>query len=134
MGLMTKQIVASVVLAIGLLGGGCGGSDGLNPREGCERLMEVLCHQIYACYTADEIMAEQFPPTEAACVMTLQNDAACAQETDANACAAGQTFHPDEAQSCVNQIDALSCAQVRSSGTDLETAAPSCSRVCAVDA
>lgn len=128
---MTKQILASVALAFGLLGG-CGGSDGLNPREGCERLMEVFCHQVYACFSPAEIMADQFPPTEAECVMMLQSEAECALETDANACAPGQRFHPDEAQSCVNQIDALSCAQVRGS-EDLEAAAPSCSKVCAVE-
>jgi hypothetical protein len=131
--LMTKQIVASVVVAFALLGGAGCGSDGLNPREGCEQLMVVLCHQIYTCFSPAEISDEGFPATEAACVMILQTDAQCAQETDENACSAGQSFNPEKAESCVNQIDALSCEQVRGTGTDLMVAAPSCAQVCAAD-
>jgi hypothetical protein len=131
--LMTKQIVASAAVAFGLLVGGCGDSNGLNPREGCERLVEVLCHQIYSCFSDAERMADGFPATEASCVMLLQDDSECAQETDQNACPAGQTYHGNEAESCVNQIGALSCAQVRDSGTDLQAAAPSCGRVCTVE-
>lgn len=131
--LMTKQIVASVAVAFGLLVGGCGDSDGLNPREGCERLMEVLCDKLYTCLTEAELMADGYPASEAMCVTLLQGDAECAQETEQNACLPGQTYHGNEAESCVNQIGALSCPQVRDAETDLETAAPSCSQVCTVE-
>jgi hypothetical protein len=128
---MVKQLMG-VVVAIGLLGAGCGGSDGLTPREGCEQLVGALCGQLYECLTAAEIDDEGLPPTEAACTSMLQTVLGCASQTTENTCDAGQTYKPEKAEDCVGQIESLSCTQVRDSTTDIDALAPACEEVCAI--
>lgn len=128
--LMMKQIVASVAVALGLLAGGCGDSKGLNPRELCVAVVESVCFQFYACLSEEERMGDGFPATEAECVTLLQDDFACELETEQTACFTGETYDGNVAESCANQIAALSCTQVREAETDLQAAAPSCARVC----
>jgi hypothetical protein len=109
------------------------GSDKLSPRTACEGMSAALCERIYACLTPEELASGGFPPNEAACVQSLENDQACSAQTPANACDGDATFHGDRAATCVDQIEGLSCAQLRSPDTDLDTAAPACDTVCAVD-
>jgi hypothetical protein len=124
--------VRKVLAFIVWFGAGCG-SDPLSPREGCEQLAAVLCEQLYACYTPGEIAALMLPPSEAACVSSLEEAQGCAAQTSENACEGNATFHGDEAESCVDQIGGLSCGAVRDPDFDVSIAAPSCGRVCAVD-
>lgn len=133
---MKKQVAVGVVVVIGLLGAvGCGSDGGLSPREGCEQLNATVCERIYACYTADELAADGFPASEAACVTEQQQQSGCAQQTTANACTGSETYHADQAGDCVDQLGALSCSQFRDPQVllNFETVAPACSKVCVVD-
>jgi len=120
-------------MIVGLSAIGCGGgSDGLAPRQACEQLSAALCQREYACYTAAELQALGFPPTEAACVTGLQSDLGCSQETTTNVCTGNEKYHADQAGLCVDQIKGLQCSQVRDPNFDQDTAAPACAKACSV--
>lgn len=113
---------------------GCGGSsDGLTPRGACEDVQANLCERLYACYTPAELASLGFPASEAACVTQLQASEGCANQTASNTCTGNERYHPDQANTCVDQISGLACSQVRDPDLSLTTAAPACAKVCAVD-
>ena len=76
-------------------------------------------------------VAAGFPSSEAACVTEWETDEGCANQTVENTCDSGETYHPNEASSCLSQLRALDCSQVRSG--DIEAQAPACDRVCTVE-
>lgn len=121
------------MVVMGMAVAGCGGSDSLSPREACDQLSASLCERFYACYTTAELSSSGFPATESACVTMLQSDAGCAQVTAANTCSANETFHGDQANTCVDQISGLECSRIRDSNFDLDTAAPACGKTCAMN-
>jgi hypothetical protein len=110
---------------------GCGSSDSVSPREGCEDLAVALCDRLYTCFTAAELDAAGYPASEAACVTEFETTQGCAAQTEDNACEGNETFHGDEASNCIDQTQGLECSQVRSG--DIDDAAPACDKVCAVD-
>jgi len=92
------------------------------------------CERIYACFTAAELAAAQYPATEAACVTQLNTASGCDAETEANACTAvggNAVYHGDKVPGCISQINGLTCAQVRDPNFNLDVAAPICGEVCA---
>ena len=120
-----------LVSAVGLvLMGACGGSS-TSPVEACNQVNESICVQIYKCYTAAEIAAAGYPANEAACVTMSEQNAGCAAKTEANTCTGGnQQYHGENVAGCIDQLDNLTCAEVMSSTTNLETAAPKCNDIC----
>jgi hypothetical protein len=113
---------------------GCGGSgDGADPKAACQDQQVTVCERFYTCYTADELEAIGFPPTEAACVTMLQASEGCSQQTTENVCVGNERYHADQADDCLDQIAGLACSQVRNPDLDIELAAPACGKVCAVD-
>ena len=108
----------------------CGDGDSLAPREACDQLVEATCGRFYACLTAAEISAAGLPPTEAQCITQRQTQLGCAAQTVESTCDTGETYHADKAGACVDEFQALECAQIRDPNLDLDTAAPSCGQVC----
>jgi hypothetical protein len=132
---MKKQMVCGVVVMVGLLGAvGCGSDGGLTAREACEQSSAVLCERIYACFTAEEIAFLGYS-SEAACAAELEQDAGCAQQTAANTCASNETYQPDQAGDCVDQLGGLSCSQFRDPEVlfNIEATAPACGKLCVVE-
>jgi hypothetical protein len=128
---MRTKLVGAFILSAVLAA--CGGGGGLSPREGCEESAVALCGRLYACYTPAELAAAGYPATEGACVTMFQTQQGCAAQTTENACQGNETYHADEADDCISQISGLDCAQVRDPNLNIDTAAPACARVCAVD-
>ena len=119
------------IMLIAIVVVGCGGDDGASPAAACRQAVEVTCSKIYECFTEPERTAAGFPATEAACVTEQEQMEGCANQTTENVCDAGETYHANEASSCIDQLGALSCDQVRSG--DIEMQAPACDRVCTVE-
>jgi len=120
-----------LVSAVGMLLLGACGSSSTSPSEACNEANEAICTQIYKCYTAADIAAAGYPPNEAACVTMTEANAGCAAKTEANTCTGGnQVYHGENVQGCIDQLNNLTCAEVMSSNTNLETAAPKCNDIC----
>lgn len=119
---------------LGAVATGCGGSgDGASPRVACEEIEANICERFYACFTAAELAAANFPADEAACVSQMQAQKGCANQTTANACVGNQHYHPDQAATCANQVAGLTCGQIRDQTSSLDAAAPACGKICVVD-
>jgi len=88
-------------------GGAGGGGAGPTAQEACRQVMAALCERTSACYGADGLTAWGFTSV-AACTTGLQAES-CATPADA-ACDTGLTYHPDQAQKCVNGMVSWSCA------------------------
>jgi hypothetical protein len=63
-------------------------------------------------------------------VTEFEADQGCANMTPENACDAGETYHADKADQCIDQFNALDCEAVRSGMIDENT--PACAEVCTV--
>jgi hypothetical protein len=107
--------------------------ESIAPREACEGVGTSLCERLYACFSDAELAAAGFPSSEAACVTQFEDDQGCRAQTVENACDGNETYHGDHASVCLDQIEGLSCAQLRSSNLDVEKAAPACGTVCQID-
>ena len=106
--------------------------DALAPREACESTAVAICERIYACLSPQELANGGFPSTEAACVVKIEDTEGCRAQTIDNVCDDGNaSYHPARAMTCIDQIEGMSCAQLRSG--DIERAAPACDQVCAID-
>ena len=110
---------------------GCGGE--MSPREACEQSASVACERLYACFTAAELAAASFPPSEAGCVTVFQAQYGCAARTVQNSCDGNAQWHASDAEVCIDQVQGLECSQIRASNFDVESQAPACDRVCRVD-
>jgi hypothetical protein len=110
----------------------CGGEDSSSPRAACEDLTVALCGQLYTCLSPAELALAGYT-SEAACVTQLQEVAGCAAQTLDNACTGNETFQADQAARCNDQVAGLECTQLRDPDFALETGAPACGLVCAVE-
>jgi hypothetical protein len=123
---MRLLIIVSVVLGLAA----CGGDP--TPKEACNDYAAAFCGRVYACFTAAELAAAQYPPTEAGCVTQFQTNAGCANQTVENACEGNEKYHGSYADTCVNQVEGLECSQVRDPNLNTDTAAPACDKVCSI--
>lgn len=124
---MRLALIASILIGLAA----CGGGDP-TPKEACNDLSASLCERFYACFTAAELAAAQYPPTEAGCVTQYQTMLGCANQTVANTCDGNEKYHGNYAADCNDQVGGLDCSQVRDQNFDFETAAPACAKVCAI--
>lgn len=122
---MLGRMVLGFLVSAGLMSAGCGGSDGPSPSAACQELVEAVCHQVYNCISG-------LPGTEAGCVTQAAQEAGCPNATTANFCGnPNLKYQPNEADTCIDQINNLSCALVESSNEDdFSDVAPACGRVC----
>jgi len=121
---MKKWIVMLIALS------GCP-KDEIAPRQACEDTAAALCERIYACLSPSELASKGFPSTEAACVTRVEQEEGCAAQTKANVCEGNETYHGDKAELCADQIEGMSCSQLRAG--EAKTAAPACHEVCSID-
>jgi len=105
---------------------------GASPRAACEDAQAALCNRFYACFTPDELVAAGLPSSEAACVTMFADLAGCPAQTLDNVCPSNQTYHPDRATDCIDQLGALTCSQVRD-GSMIDANTPACAAVCAIN-
>lgn len=131
---MPVRRIAGFMMLIGVAVVGCGGGgDSASPRMACEDIEANVCERFYACFTPAELSAANFPGDEAACVSQMQAMKGCSNQTTSNACVGNEHYHPDQAAACANQISGLTCGQIRDQTSNLDAAAPACSKICAVD-
>jgi hypothetical protein len=124
---MLRATLVWLVVGFGL--GGCGGSRLPDPGEACRQLHTALCERRYACLSADELAAGGYPASEAACVTEQEQLHHCDQATLDNVCSSNERYQPDNAGVCVDQISALTCAQMHQA-TQIFVLAPACDQLC----
>ena len=118
-----------IALSLFLLAACPNDEDGLAPREACESTAGALCARIYDCLSATELARGGFPATEAECAAKIEREQSCTTLDTRNACDdPDERYHADTAESCVLQIEGMSCAELRSG--DIDGAAPACDRIC----
>ena len=95
-------------------GGAGGGGGGPTAQEACKQVWAAMCDRTSACYGADGLTAMGYTSV-AACTTGMQAEY-CATPADAG-CETGFTYHPDQAQTCVNGMVSLSCTDYASGTT-----------------
>lgn len=93
---------------------GCGAEDPSHgtvstPAELCHEEMHTNCVQLFACTTAEERAALGAPSDVTTCTSALSDINACASETDADICAAGEVYDPEAGARCVAAQRSASC-------------------------
>jgi hypothetical protein len=91
--------------------GGSGGGGGLAAQDACKQVMAAVCERTSACFGAEGLAALGYT-TVAACTADMQAEA-CATPADAD-CDPGLTYHPEQAQKCVDGMVTLTCANYAS--------------------
>lgn len=130
---MSHRMVLSAFLMLGLVGcasDGGGGGGGGTARELCEQAQASMCQVFLSCLPPAQLAQLGFPATQDACAAKLAGQSGCALLTDQNPCPAGQAFHADQAELCVEQLRALTCDALRGGGADPRGFGPACSKVC----
>ncbi|HEY5452151.1 MAG TPA: hypothetical protein VIQ54_25525 [Polyangia bacterium] len=114
-----------VAVVLGLVLGSCSSSstnNGANPQALCKEGSAAVCEKVYTCNEAAALRAF-LGADQAACETTL-NAEQCATATG---CDAGQTYHADMAQACLDAVKAITCAQL----TSIEVITPpACNMIC----
>ena len=122
----------SIMMMVGLvMFAGCP-SDDVSPKQACENIASAKCERIYACLTPQELMANNFPASEAACVTMLQAQLGCEAQTTKNACTGNEKYNGGAAAKCGDQLEGLACSQVRDPFFDIKTEAPACASICKI--
>jgi hypothetical protein len=93
-----------VAVLLGFVVSSCGSSSGGNSAALCQEGTVAICDKVFDCPEAADIR-QFFGATKAECVTSL--NAQCSMN---NACEPGQTYHADQARTCVDGIKASSCA------------------------
>ncbi len=92
-------------------GGGSGGTGGgtgtISAQDACKQVIAALCERTSTCVGADGLTALGYTSVSS-CTTGMQNES-CATPADAG-CSAGETYHADQAQACVDGMVSLSCA------------------------
>jgi hypothetical protein len=117
-------LICALVLAA------CGG--GSSPKAACKDGVAAVCMQVYACLTDAQRTLLGYPATEAACITEGETNTGCENITEDNACSSNETYHADKADTCVDQIVGLECADILD-GYDQAMDTPACLEVCSVD-
>jgi hypothetical protein len=115
-----RKLLAVAACGVGIWTfGACGGGDGSSggsisdPVDGCKQANHVVCEKIFGCFTTDELNQPLFKMTFGL------NAADCATKFDAECtpdkqnCAAGETFHADKANDCLDGYKKFNCDDVK---------------------
>jgi hypothetical protein len=94
------------LLVVGLAGCG-GGGGGSAQKQACDQTMAATCDRAFTCGGAT--WSDMGFSSVAECTKAMQT-AICASV----ACGAGETYHADQAQKCLDETKAQSCADVSS--------------------
>ncbi|MGE0549804.1 MAG: hypothetical protein AB7O24_28360 [Kofleriaceae bacterium] len=118
----------SLAAAIGCGGSGGGGGGG-SPRGFCEDLAAVSCSRSYECYTAEELSSNMFPATEQECAEIVADKQMCGETTPKTLCG-DKKYRPEKAEACLEELEQLTCTEVRDPHLMPAQATPSCTQVC----
>jgi hypothetical protein len=102
-----KHILA-LALLIASMGNtlGCGSSKDLTPRQACDGVIGAYCDWTQRCAGAAGATASGDYTSTADCTSKMQASACAVRGGD---CPAGQTFHSDKAQQCIDAFASFSC-------------------------
>ncbi|HXU04268.1 MAG TPA: hypothetical protein VN903_25080 [Polyangia bacterium] len=115
-----------VAVFLGLVLASCSSSSSdktADPQALCKMGTASVCEKVYTCAEGAPLRA-LLGASQADCVTAL-NAEECANATG---CPAGQTYHADMAQACLDAIKAITCAQLAGASTNLFP--PVCNMVC----
>ncbi len=118
-------------LFLAALAAGCGSQvagEESSPESDCEQLVDVVCAKYFECFSPEERAAAGVPASQDSCIDSTRADFECAGQSLDTACAAGQTYDPAAAASCLAEHAALTCEVIRTDLEDSDT--PSCAEVC----
>jgi hypothetical protein len=122
-----------LVSAVGMALLGACGSSSASPVDACNQEVETECARVYECFTPAELAAANFPASESACITQFETSEGCAAKTSANFCTPSTAvYHGEAVDGCVSQVEALSCADLKSHLNDINTVAPKCAEVCVI--
>lgn len=122
----------AATLVVSALSSACSSDDKSSsgsPEAVCNETATVFCSRLYECATAAEIQLIFGYTSEAQCVSTSKMEAGCDSITAENACEGSQKYHHDQAEKCVSQFEAATCAQIQG---EIEDYAPACTLICTV--
>jgi hypothetical protein len=117
------------ILVVSGLSAACGSDDdgGSSPAQACNDAAVTLCSRLFECIDAATLALAGYT-SESQCVTKTQADEGCSAKTTDNACEGSLKYHADQADKCVSQFKAATCAQI--TGGDSATFAPACDMVC----
>ena len=115
-----------VTLLLSFAAAGCGG-DSATPREYCEVLVERNCELAFECWTEAMRRERGFPATREICETNGKEEAMCVGRTADNICATNRTYDGENAATCIDDFNALTCASFGGAAT------PACGSVCPLD-
>jgi hypothetical protein len=116
-----RKLLAVVACGVGIWAFSACGSSGdgsgsiSDPVEACKEGSKIICDKIFACFTKEEL--------EDAKMVVGLNAADCAERQNADCtpdkknCKAGETFHADKAQSCLDGIRSYNCDDIKDPNT-----------------
>ena len=139
---LAAKAPAFLVLGLGLFS--CGGGGGISPAgggipqaEACQQAATAVCTKLYSCKDSTIVLVQALLMNEMLCENTVL--AQCG--STGFSCAAGATYHGDQAQVCKDKFNTESCATLNaalSSGGASTSAAiaaitgsiPECKAIC----
>ena len=128
-----RASVTSLLLLLLALPSACGSGDGNDPgvsaQQLCSDLADTFCERVYECFSSDELRNAGQPSSVAACKARERELMGCSAASGDDLCEGSERFHEGAADSCVAQLAAASCKQLR----DGDDYAPACDRVCSVE-
>jgi hypothetical protein len=117
-----RKLLAVAACAVGVsMFGACGGDDNSggssasDPVEGCKEVTAITCDKIFKCFTKEELdLAKGTVGLNTQdCIIKFNAD--CIPEK-AN-CSAGETFHADKMQQCIDGYKSYTCDDIKSQNT-----------------
>jgi hypothetical protein len=126
-----RKLLAVAAFGMGLSAFGACGSSGdgggsaSDPVSACKEITGVTCDKIFGCFTKEELdAAKQVVGLNATdCRDKLGVDCTA----DKSNCDAGETFHADKAQACLDGMKTLSCNDIHQNPIPQPAA---CDQVC----
>jgi hypothetical protein len=109
-----RKLLAMAACGVGIWGfaacgsdSGSGGSSASDPVEACKEITQITCDKVFKCLTPAqlEMYKAVFGLNSGDCVIKFNAD--CIPEK-AN-CKAGQTYHADKGQQCIDGVKNYTC-------------------------
>jgi len=124
---LVRSVVSSALFALPLaLVVACGGGSSGSAQELCNKSIEANCEKIFTCAEGEPVRAD-VGGTKAKCIADM--GIFCAAGSSSTCQTAGETYHADKAQQCLDETKAATCAASFDSSGFLMTP-ESCMQVC----
>lgn len=132
---MKAILTFALVVPCSLLLLACGGDDASGPASVsnitdpvalCNEMARLECQKIYACANETLRTLAMLPKTEPECVMQLQQTMNCPSATANRVCSVADSYTLKQGNTCIDQVNAASCDDVRNYNTAVEKYVPAC--------